>query len=106
VIKVTRGRTQRVVRHKGVIVSVRCNEACGFMASARLRVSGSEKRYPLRKASRLLGSGQRARVRLRLYPNGLRALRRKRRGYVIVTIAARDAARNRATRRVGIRARP
>ena len=106
-VAVSRRRVQRVLRQKGVVVAVKCNEPCGFTASARMRVSRSKKRYALRKVSKLAGAGQRVKVKLRLYRKGTRALRRtlarKRRATITVTITARDTAGNRSTRKVAVR---
>jgi hypothetical protein len=109
-IALSRRRAQRVSRQKGVIVAVTCNEVCGFTASGRMRVSGSKKRYALRKVSKLAPAGKRSRVRLRLYRKGLRAVRRTlrrkgRRAKLTVTVVARDAAGNATRRKVAIRAR-
>ena len=108
-VALSRRRAQRVLRQKGVVLAVRCNEACGFTASAKMRVSRSKKRYSVRKVTRQAAAGQRVKFKLRLYSKGLRALRRtmarKRRAALTVTIVARDSAGNRSTRRVGIRAR-
>ena len=108
-IGLNRRRAQRVLRQRGAYVAVRCNEACGFKASARLRVSGSKKRYRLRTVSKIVRADQRVRFKLRLYRSGVRALRRaharKRRATVGVTVVARDGARNESTRKASIRAK-
>ncbi|MEA2444916.1 MAG: hypothetical protein QOJ12_2208 [Thermoleophilales bacterium] len=105
-VSVSRRKSQRVLRQKGVVLSIRCNENCGFTASGQLRVAGSSKRYGLRKASKLTSAGSRTRVRLALSSKAAKALRRARRGSATITVVARDAARNQATRKVSIRALP
>ena len=101
---ISRARSQRVLRQKGFIVSVRCNEACGFTASGTMRVSGSKKRYGLRKSSKLAASGKRVRVRLALSKKGTavleRTLARRRGASATVTVLARDGAGNQTTRKV------
>ena len=108
-VALSRARTQRVLRQKGFIVAVKCNEACGFTASGTMRVSGSKKRYGLRKSSKLAAAGQRVRVRLALSKAGTKALRRtlarRRRATATVTILASDGAGNQTSRRVSIRAK-
>ena len=105
----SRARSQRVLKQKGFIVAVRCNEACGFTASGKMRLSGSKKGYALRKSSKLVAGGKRVRVRLGLSKAGTKALRRtlarRRRASATVTILASDAAGNQTSRKVSIRAR-
>ena len=90
-------------------MAVRCNEACGFTASGKMRVSGSKKRYGLRKSSKLAAGGRRVRVRLALSKKGTATLRRtlarRRRASATVTILARDGSGDQTSRRVSIRAR-
>ena len=106
---VTRARSQRVLRQKGFIVAIRCNEACGFTASGKMRVSGSKTRYGLRRSSKLATAGKRVRVRLALSKRGTAVLRRtlarRRRASATVTVLARDGSGNQTTRKVSIRAR-
>jgi len=108
-VALSRARSQRALRQKGFIVAVTCNEACGFTASGRMRVSGSKTRYGLRKSSKLAAAGKRVRVRLALSRKGTAALRRtlarRRRASVTITVLARDAAGNETARKVSIRAR-
>jgi hypothetical protein len=108
-VTVSRRRAQRALRQKGFVVSVRCSEACGFTASGTMRISGSKKRYGLRKASKLLAANRTSRVRLALSKKGTVALRRTlarhRRASVTVLVDARDGANNEATKKVSIRAR-
>ena len=106
---ISRARRQRVLRQKGFIVALRCNEPCGFTASGKMRVSGSKKRYGLRRSSKLATAGKRVRVRLALSKKGTAVLRRtlarRRRATASVTVLARDGSGNQTTRKVSIRAR-
>ena len=108
-VGVSRRRAQRALRQKGFIVSVRCNEDCGFTAGGRMRVSGSRKRYGLRKVSRLADGGRSVRVRLTLSKKGTailrRTLARRKRASVTVSVEARDSAGNSTSRKATIRAR-
>jgi hypothetical protein len=74
-----------------------------------MRLSGSRKRYGLRKSSKLAAAGKRVRVRLALSKAGTKALRRtlarRRRASATVTILASDGAGNQASRKVSIRAK-
>jgi glucose/arabinose dehydrogenase len=107
VAKLSRARSQRVLRQKGFVVAVTCNEACGFTATGKMRVSGSRTRYGLKRSSKLANAGQRVRVRLALSKKGTATLRRtlarRRRASATVTILARDASGNQAARKVSIR---
>ena len=108
-LSVSRKRSQRALRQKGFIVSVKCGEACGFNASGTMRISGSRTRYGLRKSSKLVNASKRVRVRLAPSRKGTAALRRAlargRRVAVTVTVLARDGSGNQTTRKVAIRAR-
>ncbi len=107
-VAISRRRSQRVLRQRGFVVALRCDEDCGFVASGRMRISGSKARYGLSRASRLVAGGKRVRVRLAPSRSGTAALRRalarRRRVSATVTINARDAAGNASTRRVAVRA--
>jgi hypothetical protein len=94
-----------VLRQKGIVLSIRCDENCGFTASGQLRIAGSRKRYGLRAASNLTTAGRRTRVRLALSSTAAKGLQRAGRGSAAITVVARDAAGNATTARVGIRAR-
>jgi glucose/arabinose dehydrogenase len=102
-------RAQRALRQKGFIVAVTCNEDCGFTVSGRMRISRSKRVYVLKPSSKLAAAGRRVRVRLAMSKKATRALRRalarRRRSVVTVTVEARDAAGNVATRKLRIRAR-
>jgi hypothetical protein len=102
-VRVSRKRVQRVLHNKGFVIAVSCDENCGFVASGRMRLSGSRARYGLRTVSRLASAGERSRVRLLLSKRGAKALRRARRAAATITIAARDSAGNATTATVAIR---
>lgn len=122
-------RRQRVLRNRGVIVYVRCSEACTLVAGgtlligrrtirlrrASLRADASgrpptARRLLLRAARASLDANERARVRVQLTRRGTRLLRRAlRRGgrpRVALRLRAADAAGNRsALVRRGVRVR-
>jgi glucose/arabinose dehydrogenase len=94
-------RRQRVLRQRGVFVSVGCNEPCRVAAGGRLRIGRA--RYRMRRIVRtapvLTGPDQRLRrIKVRLTRRGLRALRRcarrerLRRASVRLNLRATDSA--------------
>ena len=89
---------QRVLRLRGVVAYVRCSEACGTVAGARLRVG--KRSYRMRRASTLAAAGQRKRLKV---PVGAKARRlivsgrkRHKRVSLSVSLRARDATGNRS----------
>jgi hypothetical protein len=98
VVSVRAPRRQRLLRHRGAIVYVRCSEACRLDASGTLLMRG--RRLLLRRARRNLAANDRTRVRVRLRPRAVRRLRaaleRGRRPRVKLRIRASDAAGNAA----------
>ncbi len=91
-------RRQRVLRLRGVIIHVRCDENCTLRAGATLRIG--RRKLLLRRASAALTANRRARLRVRLRPRQQRllraAVRRGRRPKVSVRLRATDAAGNRS----------
>jgi glucose/arabinose dehydrogenase len=99
---------QRVLRLGGVVAYARCGERCRLSVGAVLRTRGRS--YRLRQASRTVGRGRLARVKVRLTRRSRRALRtalrRGRRPAVRIGLRARDPAGNASRlvrRRVGVR---
>jgi hypothetical protein len=92
-------RRQRVLRLRGAIVRVRCNEACGLTAGGTLRIG--RRKLKLRRATRSLEANKRVRVRVKLRNKRQRRLLRRalRRGghpRVLLRLRAADAAGNRS----------
>jgi len=91
-------KRQRVLRTRGVIAYVRCNEACAVAAGARLRIGG--RAYKLRRASTLSPSGKRTRLKVTAGKKARRLIRRglarHRRISLSVSLQARDAVGNQA----------
>jgi hypothetical protein len=91
-------RRQRVLRNRGALLYVRCNEACAVVAGGRLRIGTHL--YKLRRANRLVPAGKRVRVRVVAGPKArrllARALKRHRHPTVRVNVRAVDAAGNRS----------
>ena len=89
---------QRVLRLRGAVAYVRCNEASTVAARGRLLVA--RRSFALRRTSRAVGVGRRVRLEVRLARRATRALRRtlrrKRRASVRIGLQARDAAGNRS----------
>jgi hypothetical protein len=85
-----------------VTVTLRADEPCTAVASARIRGVAS-----FRRATRQLAAGRRAVVRLRLSARGQRAVRRALRRHrtlrLAIRVTTRDAAGNRST--LSLRAR-
>jgi hypothetical protein len=101
---------QRALRLGYLRVRVACDEQCQVRASARIVVAGSPPAAPLtaRTVTRTLGANARVALRLRLsrvtrarIANGLASPRRA--ATARVTVRARDAAGNAATRSVRVR---
>jgi len=81
-----------------VVVYVRCSEACGTVAGARLRIG--RRAYRLRRVSTLAQPGHRKRLKI---PAGAKArrliaggLKRHRKVSLSVSVRARDATGNRS----------
>jgi outer membrane protein assembly factor BamB len=91
-------RRQRVRRLRGVVAYARCDEPCTIAASGSLRIGRTS--VGLRRESPPAQLAQRLRLKLRLTPGALRALRRAlargRRPSVRVALRARDSAGNRS----------
>lgn len=89
-------RRQRVLRLRGAVAFLRCNEPCSLAAKGLLRIG--RRSYPLRPAKRAALTTRRARLKVRLTRRAgralRRALRRDRRAGVRITVRARDGAGN------------
>jgi glucose/arabinose dehydrogenase len=90
---------QRVLRLRGVVLYVRCSEACGTVAGARLRVG--KRAYRMRRVSTLAQPGHRKRLKV---PAGakarrliVRGLKRHKKVSLSVSVRASDAAGNRSS---------
>jgi glucose/arabinose dehydrogenase len=99
---------QRVLRLRGAIAYVRCDEACGLVAGGRLRIG--RHLYKLRRVNALITPDKRVRVKVTLGPKArrrlARALKRHRHPTVRLNLRALDSAGNRsalATRSVRVR---
>jgi glucose/arabinose dehydrogenase len=91
-------RRQRVLRLRGAVAYVRCDEACAVAAGGKLRLR--RRAFRLRRASRPVQASRRARLKVRLTRRSVRALRRslrrRRRASVRVALRATDPAGNRS----------
>jgi hypothetical protein len=101
-------RRQRVLRLRGAVVYVRCNESCSLGAGGTLLVG--QRKLLLRRARATLAAGNRARRIVRLRPRARRVLRAAlaRGGHprVVLRLRATDVAGNRsALVRRGVRVR-
>ena len=89
---------------RGIVLAVRCDEACVARARARVSVPGAARVYRVTSAPRAVGAGATARVRLRFRPGLRRALRRARADATRVSARVRltvaDAAGNARVRRI------
>jgi glucose/arabinose dehydrogenase len=109
VLRLTRARTQRLLRSKAVYVGARCASACGLTTQAhvRLKVGRSTKRYAFRAVRRAAAAGERVRLKLRLSTAMRRGLAgpvaRGVKPLVKVVVTARDAAGNETRRTVFVR---
>ena len=91
-------RRQRVLRLRGVIAYVRCNENCSVGVGGTLAIRG--RRLLLRRVVVATAANDTRRLRVRLRPRAVRLLRRTlangRRPKVTLRLRARDPAGNRA----------
>jgi hypothetical protein len=101
-------RRQRVLRLRGAVVYVRCNESCSLSAGGTLVIG--RRKVLLRRAQATLGANRRARLVVRLRPLARRLLRaalvRGGRPRVALRLRATDGAGNRSAlvrRRVRVR---
>jgi len=85
-------KRQRVLKQRGVVVRVSCDQACTTTGSASVAVPGASKTYKFRKASKTLAGGASAKLKLKLSKKALsairRALRRGKRLKARVTVTA------------------
>jgi hypothetical protein len=91
-------RRQRVLRLRGAVVYVRCNERCRVSAGGTLRIG--RRKLLLRRAAATVAANKRRRMKVRVRPRGRRVLRRAlangRRPRVALRIRAVDSAGNRS----------
>ena len=96
VVSVRVPRAQRVLRLRGAVVYLRCNEACAVSAGGTLRIG--QRKLLLRPASGSARPSRRTRLKVRLRKRSARLLRRAladgRRPRVHLRLRARDAAGN------------
>jgi glucose/arabinose dehydrogenase len=85
---------QRLLRQRGLRLTVSCSEPCKLTVSAKIRISHSKKRYALRTARRQLAKP--AKLRLRLTKRARRAVSRALHRHRRVKIAVRASAANTA----------
>jgi hypothetical protein len=108
-VLVSRRRVQRILRQRGVVVGVACNEPCTVVAGGTISVPGAARVFRLRRATRTLAAGARARIKVRITKRTRRALRRalarRRRVRARVTVRATDANNNARSVRKTVRAR-
>ncbi len=91
-------RRQRVLRLRGAVAYVRCNEACALRAGGVMRIG--QRRYRMARVSRAAQAVDRRRVKVGLTTRGRRALRKalrnRRRASVRIGLRGIDAAGNRS----------
>ncbi|HEY3051084.1 MAG TPA: DPP IV N-terminal domain-containing protein [Gaiellaceae bacterium] len=93
---------QRVVKQKGVLLLVACNEPCGLRASGVVSVAGQRIKLRLRGAAVNVSAFDGALLKLRLPAGGLRKLRaafaHQKKVRTVVSVKGVDAAGNARTR--------
>jgi Glucose / Sorbosone dehydrogenase len=108
-VVVSRRRVQRILRQRGVVIGVACNEACTVVAGGTISVPGAARVFRLRRATRTLAAGVRARIKVRITNRTRRPLRRAlirgRRVRARVNVRATDLAGNARSNRKTVRAR-
>jgi plastocyanin len=101
-LKLSVRSVQRILRHRGLVISVRVDEKSTVTAKARITVPGASRVLKLRKATRKLAPGVRAKLKLRLSRKNRAAvssaLARRSRLRAKLTVTAKDAAGNRRSR--------
>jgi hypothetical protein len=89
---------QRVLRQRGAVAYVRCNESCSVTVRGRLLVAGRE--FRMRRVAQAAGPGRPVRIKVHLTAAGRSALEeglaRRRSLAVRLRMAARDASGNRS----------
>ncbi len=102
-LKLSVKTAQRILRRRGLVISVRVDERATVTAKARITVSGASRVVRLRKATRRLDAGVRAKLKLRLSRKTRAAvssaLARRSRLRAKVTVTAKDAAGNARSRK-------
>jgi hypothetical protein len=98
-----------VIRKRGVVVRVRCDENCSLVASARIQLPGTSRSLGVVRTHGRLVANKRTTVRLKLSRSKLRSLRRalgRRRSTLRVRVGVRatDQAGNTAAAERTIRA--
>ena len=103
------GRRLQKFSKKGVLVSLKCNEACSITALGTFSTpSGTSKVWKLKRVKRKLAAGKRLKLRLKMPSKGSRAARRAlrkggRRLRVQVRVRARDTAGNLKTSKLKLK---
>jgi glucose/arabinose dehydrogenase len=97
-LSVAAKRSQRVLRLRGAVVRLRCDERCTVNAGGTLHIG--RRKLLLRRANAAIVANRRTRLRLRLRPRGARVLRRAlrqgRHPKVRLRLRASDTAGNRS----------
>ena len=90
--------TQRVLRQRGVIVKVTCDEACTARATGTVSIPGASKVVRLRKATRALAANIKTKLKLKLSRKARKAIKRaftkRKRLTATVTVRVTDTAGN------------
>jgi plastocyanin len=102
-VKLSAAATQRILAKRGLVVTVRVNEAATITATGRVNVPGASRVLKLKSVKRKVDAGGPAKLKLRASSKVrkalAKALRRKSRLKARVSIVARDAAGNSGTSR-------
>jgi hypothetical protein len=108
-LTLTAKRLQRIVRQRGLVLRVACDEACRVSASARIALPGATRSIALRRVRRSLKAGARTKLRLKTSKRTLgtlrRAFKRRHRLGVRLTVTATDPSGNRTAAKRKLRAR-
>ena len=93
----------------GEVIGAACNEPCAVVAGGTISVPGAARVFRLRRATRTLAAGVRARIKVRITMRTRRPLRRaltrRRRVRARVTVRATDPAGNARSVTTTVRAR-
>jgi glucose/arabinose dehydrogenase len=109
VVRIGSGRSEDMLRLRGVRLSLRCDEMCGATVTGRIHIAGTTRTFVLKRVARPLAAHRRVKVTLRASPRTLKAiragLRHHRRVTARIVAVGRDAAGNAGVAKRTVRAR-
>jgi glucose/arabinose dehydrogenase len=109
-VKLGAGRSENMLRLRGVRVSMTCDETCGATLTGSIHIAHVKRAFALKRVVRPLAAHRRVKLTLRASRRTLKAIRTALRHHRLVTAriraAGRDAAGNTGVAKRTVRARP